>query len=145
MKLINSKFLFDLPNYSLSEVENLISLFSSSNLKNQNIQISHSLLEAVLQLLEEIAKEKKDEFSSNLFLEKEEFTSQEAADYINVSHSYLIELLENGEIPFHKTGTDYRIEAKDIFEYDELLRQYQNKNLEELAKQAQELNLGYNE
>ncbi len=160
MKLINSKFLSNLPNYSLSEVENLIRLlsinpekennkqekkisFSVSNSIHQDIEISTTLLEAVLELLKEVAKEKKIELSSNLFLEKDEFTTQEAADYLNVSRPYLIKLLEKGEIPFHKIGTHRRVKVYDILDYENHLKEKQNTNLEELTKQAQELNLGY--
>ncbi len=70
-------------------------------------------------------------------------TTQEAADMLNVSRPFLVKLLENGKIPFHKTGAHRRIYYKDIIDYKSHIDSQRTQSLDELAAQAQELDIGY--
>ncbi len=72
-----------------------------------------------------------------------ELTTQEAADHLNVSRPFLIGLLEKNEIPHHKVGKHRRIRYQDVIAYKERIDADRKKVLDELAAQAQELNLGY--
>lgn len=72
-----------------------------------------------------------------------ELTTQEAADLINVSRPFLVKLLKNGEIPFHKVGTHRRIRFKDLMEFKKKNDKARDEDLAELAREAQELGLGY--
>ena len=68
-----------------------------------------------------------------------ELTTQEAADYLNVSRPYLIGLLEKGEIPFHKTGTHRRINFSDITEYEKKRQTEYESGMQELVDLTKEL------
>ena len=70
-------------------------------------------------------------------------TTQEAADLLNVSRSYLIKLLEKGKIPFEKVGTHRRIKAEDLFKYRSDLETDKKAALDELTEQAQDLEMEY--
>jgi excisionase family DNA binding protein len=72
-----------------------------------------------------------------------ELTTQEAADFLNVSRPFLVKLLENGEIPFRKVGVRRKILFQDLLKYKEATMRKSEETLDELTAQAQELNMGY--
>jgi excisionase family DNA binding protein len=72
-----------------------------------------------------------------------ELTTQEAANLLNVSRPHLVRLLETQKIPFHKAGTHRRIKFTDIEAYKSQFESARREALDELARQAQELRMGY--
>jgi excisionase family DNA binding protein len=72
-----------------------------------------------------------------------EVTTQQAADMLNVSRPHVVKLLESGVIPFRKVGSHRRILLEDLMKYEAELKKQRNEGLQQLAQQAQELNLGY--
>ncbi|WP_379994033.1 helix-turn-helix domain-containing protein [Devosia nitrariae] len=72
-----------------------------------------------------------------------ELTTQEAADYLNVSRPYLIRLLQKGEIDHHMVGTHRRIKFSDLQTYRKASDEKRRQAMQALADQAQELDMGY--
>jgi excisionase family DNA binding protein len=72
-----------------------------------------------------------------------ELTTQEAADYLNVSRPYLIRLLEEGRMKFNMVGTHRRVKFSDLEAYRKATEDERQRVMEELANQAQELGMGY--
>ena len=69
------------------------------------------------------------------------FTTQEAADLLNVSRPHLIKLLEEGAINFERVGTHRRIRFEDLMEYKHKRDNERRKALKKLTQMAQEAGL----
>ena len=77
----------------------------------------------------------------NVIPDTAELTTQQAAEFLNVSRPHLIKLLESGEIPFRLVGTHRRVRFRDLREYksrDDLARRHA---ADELTQLTQELGL----
>lgn len=72
-----------------------------------------------------------------------ELTTQQGADFLNVSRPFLITLLEDGRIPFRKVGTHRRILFRDLLSFQEQDLARRKRVADELAREAQELGLDY--
>ena len=72
-----------------------------------------------------------------------ELTTQEAANILNVSRPYLVKQLEKGAIPYHKVGVRRKILFKDLMAYMEARDKESHALLDELAEEAQALDMGY--
>ena len=72
-----------------------------------------------------------------------ELTTQEAADYLNVSRPHLIKLLERGELQFNMVGTHRRIKFSDLDAYRQARETERRRVMDELAAQSQDLGMGY--
>ncbi|MBK8069374.1 MAG: helix-turn-helix domain-containing protein [Rhodanobacteraceae bacterium] len=70
-----------------------------------------------------------------------ELTTQQAADFLNVSRPYLIERLEAGELPFRKVGKHRRVRFEDVLRYKKRTDYESKLAMTELTALSQELGL----
>ena len=65
-------------------------------------------------------------------------TTAEAADLLNVSRDYFIELLDKGKIPYEMVGTQKMIICRDVLAYKIGKKKQQREDLQELTSFLQE-------
>ena len=103
------------------------------------VSVPRKALDLLFNILSNMAEGK----SISLVPSDSEVSTQQAADMLNVSRPHIVKLLEQGVIPYKKAGSHRRILLEDLLKYDEKLNDQRNSSLKFIAKQAQELGLGY--
>ncbi|WP_370698253.1 excisionase family DNA-binding protein [Fibrella musci] len=96
-----------------------------------------------LQLLAVILASMAEGKAISLIPSDSEISTQQAADLLNVSRPHVVKLLEEGAIPFKKVGSHRRLLLEDVLVYATKQKTSRKEQLQFLAQQAQELNLGY--
>ena len=75
--------------------------------------------------------------------EKQELSTVEAANYLNVSRPFLIKEIEAGRLVHRMVGTHRRVKFSDLMDYAKAMREKQQEALDKKAANARELGLEY--
>lgn len=133
------------------ESQRALAAFLSTQFETQRIQIFDAKNQAhqvelptsALRLLVDVLSELAEGNAVKVVPIHAELTTQEAADMLNVSRPHLVKLLESGALAFHKTGKHRRIRFAELMAFKTEQDRASAQAMEALAKQAQELQLGY--
>ena len=74
---------------------------------------------------------------------KREFSTVEAAHFLNVSRPFVIKEIEAGRLPHRRVGTHRRVEFEALQDYARKMRAGQVAALQAMADEAKELGLEY--
>jgi excisionase family DNA binding protein len=72
--------------------------------------------------------------SVTILQSRHELTTAEASKILGMSRQFLVQLLDKGEIPFHKVGTHRRLYVRDVLAYKARRDTTRRKSLDDLAK-----------
>lgn len=107
--------------------------------QEQPIELPAGAVSLLVDILDTMASGR----SITLIPENVELTTVQAAEVLHVSRPFLIKLLEEGRIPYRKVGQHRRIRMEDVMAYKAAIDREREAILDELAAEAQELNMGY--
>lgn len=94
------------------------------------------LPEPIFKLLIHIVEQMKQGRAIVMMPEDETLTTQAAANFLGVSRQHLVNLLEEGKIPFHKVGSHRRVYFRDLKEYADKRDSERRKTMDELFDQV---------
>jgi len=100
---------------------------------------------ALFQHLERIVRLMSEKKAIVMVPEEESFTTQAAANYLGVSRQHLVDLLDKGEITFHRVGTHRRIKFKDIVAYERQRDQVRHNALNQLSNEVHDAGLYFSD
>ena len=98
--------------------------------KGEKIALSETEYQTIQELLNLQRKGK----SVTIVSHDKYMTTQEAADFLNMSRPYLIKILENQEIPYIKVGNRRKILTEDIIRYQQQRDKSPRQTIELLQK-----------
>ena len=96
------------------------------------------LPESVFYVLERVAEVMARGDSITVVPVGREVTTQQAADLLSVSRQYLVRLLDEGRIPFRKTGKHRRVRIEDVLSFKQTRDRDRRAGLRELSRMTEE-------
>jgi excisionase family DNA binding protein len=94
------------------------------------VKLIHDVLQAMAQ---------REPFS--IIPHEAELTTQEAADFLNVSRPFLIGLIDRSELPHRMVGRHRRVRFSDLLDFERRSAKTRKEALAAMAEEARRLNL----
>jgi excisionase family DNA binding protein len=96
------------------------------------IALPEKLYRLLLKILDDLADGK----AVSLTSAAQEVTTQEAANFLGVSRQFLVRLLDEGKIPFHRAGTHRRVYFQDLITFRKERDHRRHEAIERMARDA---------
>lgn len=126
---------------SIKQLKNILELEGSQaklvGANGEAISIPESVYRVLRQVVQAMALGK----AISIVTQEEELTTQQAADFLNVSRPYLIKLLEQGDISYILVGKHRRVRFEDLKKYKEQRNSKRSQLLQQLIEISEEAGL----
>src|ERR1022692_1660252 len=105
----------DLEEAQVAELRRLLSRDSGVGERRgiHQIKLPDRLYRLLLKIVQDLAEGK----AVSLTSAAQEMTTQEAASFLGVSRQFLVRLLDEGKIAFHRVGTHRRVYFQDLISF----------------------------
>jgi excisionase family DNA binding protein len=111
------------------------------SLLNQASGAAAELPPAVIAMLRQFLEQLGTGRSVSIIPADSELTPNEAADYLAVSRTFVLKLMDTGQIPFRRVGAHRRLRFADLREYEKGQRSRADAAMDEMAQINQKLGL----
>ena len=95
----------------------------------------HEIPDSVYRLLLNVLKIMQGGIAVSIVPQMQELSTQRAANLLGVSRQFLVRLLDEEKLPFHRTGTHRRVYLKDVLEFRKRRDQQRKESIEKIAKE----------
>ena len=95
----------------------------------------HETPDSVYRLLLNVLKIMQEGIAVSIVPQMQELSTQRAANLLGVSRQFLVRLLDEEKLPFHRTGTHRRVYLKDVLEFRKRRDQQRKESIEKIAKE----------
>jgi len=106
---------------------------------DQTINLPKAAIDLLFKIISTIA----DGRSISLMASNAVLSTQQGAEFLNISRPHFVKLLERGDMPFTKIGKHRKVNVEDVLNYQKEHTTRQHKAIERMQDIAQEHNMGY--
>jgi excisionase family DNA binding protein len=96
------------------------------------IKLPENLYRLMLRIVQDLADGK----AVSLTSAAQEMTTQEAASFLGVSRQFLVRLLDEGKIAFHRVGTHRRVSLQDLIYFRKKRDRRRHGAIKQMAREA---------
>lgn len=128
-----------LANHKLGQRSSVMIQIGGNGENTESVAVPASALRLFVQLLAEMSHGN----AVTLVPTHAELTTEQAADLLNVSPSYVVRLLDEGRIPSRTIGAHRRVRLNDLLNFKCDDDKTRGEILDQLTAEAQELGMGY--
>jgi len=106
---------------------------------NETIDVPVSAMRMLVEILNQMAQGN----AVSIVPIHAELTTQQAADFLNVSRPFVVNLIGQGHLSYRKVGTHRRVAFEELLRYRKQNQVERMSALDALTREAQELEMGY--